>query len=258
MNNFFDWIDKYKFGLISAVAAYVFIFTYLQMKSIPEYKVYTPFYEGPILEEEKEEEIPLDPEQIEVPANFSGDVKNMARDRNDPRERSYEKYSQDRPSEGGSQSVKDLEKKYLEEAGGDAKRARILQEHQERLKELEKEKKKGDKGDETSGNTGEKTAYKGNVMVDWELSGRNPHLNKNWYVRNPGYTCGYGSGVVVIDITVNQAGNVVAAKYNSGESRGANPCMIQQAQKYAGMSRFDYSSSNNSQQGKIFYTFVSQ
>ena len=256
MNNFFEWIDKYKFGLIAAVTAYVFIFSYLQFYSIPEYTVYTPFFEGPILEEEPE--IPLDPEQIEVPPNFTGDIKNMVRDRNDTRERSFDKYSQDKATEGGAQSVKDLEKKFLEEAGGDAKRAKILQEYEEKKKQQELDKKKGDKGNETAGTTGEKSAYKGSVMVDWSLSGRNPHLNKNWYVRNPGYTCGYGSGLVVIDITVNQAGNVISAKYSASESNGANACMIEQAQKYAGMSRFDYHASNKTQQGKIYYTFVSQ
>jgi hypothetical protein len=92
MNRFFELIDKYKFGLIAVVAGYVFIFSYLQMESYTKYTPISPFQDGP--EIIPEEEIILDPEQIEVPPNFSGDVKNMVRDRNDKREKSWEDYSQ--------------------------------------------------------------------------------------------------------------------------------------------------------------------
>jgi len=97
-------------------------------------------------------------------------------------------------------------------------------------------------------------------MVDWELSSRNPHQNNNWYVRNPGYTCGYGSvGRVTILIKVNQGGSVTLATYDASQSNGANSCMIEQALKYAKLSRFDYSGGAPSmQQGRITYTFISQ
>jgi len=95
-------------------------------------------------------------------------------------------------------------------------------------------------------------------MVDWSLSGRTAHQNNNWYVRNPGYTCGYGSsGKVSVQIIVNQNGDVVSA--TASGSASANDCMIQQALKYAKLSRFNYSgSAPKTQTGTIIYTFVGQ
>jgi len=97
-------------------------------------------------------------------------------------------------------------------------------------------------------------------MVEWSLADRNPHQNRNWYVRNPGYTCGPGSnGTVTIDIKVNQNGDVSSVAYNPSRSSGANPCMIEQAEKYAKMSRFMYSAdAPKIQSGTIIYRFVSQ
>ncbi len=258
MNRFFDLIDKYKYGIIAVVAAYVFIFSYLQMESYTHYIPISPFQMGP---EIIDEEIILEKEQIEVPQEFSGEVKNIVRDRNDDREKSMDNWSQSKPSKSIEQQVKEYEKKLFEETGGQAKRERMIQEYEEKLKkEAEKKKQQQNQAKTDNNSSGGDKAYAGNVMVDWELSNRNPFQNKVWYVRNPGYKCGHGSsGRVVIDIVVNQNGNVTSAKFNAASSSGANPCMIEQATEYAKLSRFDYSTSApSSQQGRIFYTFVSQ
>jgi|TARA_R110000737_G_scaffold202403_1_gene221622 hypothetical protein len=255
MNRFFELIDKNKFGIIAAFAAYILIFVYLQMRSYTEYFPITPFHEGASIQ--KEPEIELDKEQIEVPQDFQSNVKNMARDQNDDRERSMDKYSQNKPSESASQSVKDYEKKLFEETGGAAERERIKQQMEKAKQDnASKSTTKTTKPAQTGGDK----AFAGNVMVEWSLTGRDPHQKNNWNVRNPGYTCGVGSnGTVVIDIRVNQNGDVISATYNSGSSYGTNPCMIEQAQKYAKMSRFAFSSSApKSQDGTIIYRFVSQ
>ena len=97
-------------------------------------------------------------------------------------------------------------------------------------------------------------------MVSFKLDGRSAYDNNMWYVRNPGYTCGYGaSGKVVVQIKVDQGGKVVDAQYLSAESSGANQCMIEQSVKYAKKSRFNYKESASSQQtGKITYKFIAQ
>ena len=111
---------------------------------------------------------------------------------------------------------------------------------------------------QTNSQKGGNTAYSGNVMVDWLLKGRTPHQNDNWWIRNPGYTCGYGSsGRVTVHIKVNQNGDVVSVVPVA--TAGSNKCMIEQALSYARKSRFNYSSSATSQQeGTITYTFISQ
>jgi hypothetical protein len=254
MDRFLFLIDKYKFGIIAVFAAYMMLFVYLQMESYTQYFPITPFHEGPILE--KEEEIELEPEQIEVSPQMAGDIKNMSRDQNDKREKSYENYSQNRSANQVEQSVKDYEKKLFEEAGGETERKRI----QEQMDQQKKQTNAAPKKEVAPAKTGGDKAFAGNVMVEWSLASRNPHQNNNYYVRNPGYTCGYGAnGVVCISIKVNQNGDVIGSEYQAGRSSGANQCMIEQALKYAKMSRFMYSgSAPESQMGSITYRFVAQ
>jgi hypothetical protein len=253
MNRIFDWIDKYKFGLIATVAAYIFIFSYLQMQSYTEYFPIEPFHDGPTIE--KEEEIALDPENIEVPPDYQGDIKNISRDRNDKRERSADNWSQNQPS-SGEQYAKDMEKKFFEETGGEAKRDAIRKQAEaDRKKNEQNQKNAKSSSQNNTGTGGTNKAYAGSVMVDWELSDRSSSR-----LPVPGYMCGVGeAGLIVVDISVNQSGNVVSARYNSGASSSSNPCMVEQAKNYALKSRFNYSSSaSNTQSGKIYYTFISQ
>lgn len=256
MNKILDAIDKYKFGIIAALTVYIVIFMYLQMSSYTQYPPIEPFHDGSYVEQPQE--IPISQDNILAPTDF-GDVKNMSRDVNDSREKSNEKYYQNKSSEQIMADYKALEQKMYDEAGGDKTRAQIKKEVEAKKKADENNAKSNAP---TNNNTqkGGNTAFGGNVMVDWELSSRNPHQNNNWYVRNPGYTCGYGSvGRVTILIKVNQGGSVTTATYDAAQSSGANSCMIEQAIKYAKLSRFDYSGSAPSiQQGRITYTFISQ
>lgn len=249
--------ERYIFGVIAAVTAYVGILIYLNLGTYREYVPIRSFLDGPRLEI-PEDDIELKPENIEIPSDFNpSDVKSIARDRDDKRERSKDDWAANKMSAADvEKSVKDYEKKLFEESGGDAKRKKIQEEMEER-KKLEKDKKTDNKKDETS-QTGSNKAYSGDVMVEWNL--RAPHQNNTWYVRNPGYTCGYGSsGKVTVAIKVNQNGDVVSAVYQSSLSRNANACMIEQAVKYAKMSRFIYSASApNLQEGTITYTFIAQ
>ena len=50
--------------------------------------------------------------------------------------------------------------------------------------------------------SGKQNQFAGNVMVDFSVPGRTAFEGNNWYVRNPGYTCGRGSGTVYISILV--------------------------------------------------------
>ena len=261
MNNFFDLIDRYKFGIIGAFTAAIAIFMYLQLTSVPEYKELKPYFESieiePILQE-----IELTPENIEIAPQFeSGKVTNTVRDANDTRQRSDENWSSSKSFSDIEQSIKDEEKKMFEETGGEAKRKAIKEQDEERKQN--QSQSKNDKSSAPKSNngatSGTNNTVKGNVMVEWSLSGRSPHQNNEWNVRNPGYTCGHSSsGRVVVTIKVGQDGKVISAIPDAAGSSSANPCMIEQAVKYAKLSRFDYSAAEVSQTGKIYYTFISQ
>ncbi len=255
MNKFFDFLDKYKYGLFGAIAVYVFVFSYLTIGSYEHYYPITPFFEGPTLE--VPEEIELQAENIDV-ANMNEPVKNVVRDRNDTRKQSDENWSQNKSSSKDvEQQVKDLEQQFKDESGGEAKRAQIQQKIDQLNKEREEAKKKKNNSKDKANNTGGDNAPKGRTMVDFELSGRTAHENNNWHIRNPGYTCPQGSaGQVVVRVKVDQSGSVSSVSVES--SNGANSCMIEQALKYARISRFNYSgSAPKTQEGFIYYTFVS-
>lgn len=252
----FDWIEKYKFGIIATLMVYIGIFMYLQMDTYDHYFEIKAFNESAYVDDK--EEVEVDKDNIQVPQDFeTGDIKNMANDVNDTRDRSYENYAYNNNAADVEQSVKDLEKQFYNEAGGDAERKKIEQQMKDRQDQQTTTTK-------TTPNTqpynnGGDVAYKGKTMVDYSLKDRQPFQNNRWYVRNPGYTCGYGSGVVHVDIKVNQNGNVTSAEYNPSKSNGASSCMIQKAVEYAKKSRFAYSSkAATSQSGWIQYTFVSQ
>lgn len=255
MNNFFESIDRYKYGIIAALASYMLIFAYLQLDTYPMGSVepYEPFYEGSYVETP---EIQMKQENIEVPQDFKKqEFANMAKDVSDKRKTSYENYSANQSAEDVVNKVLADEKKYYSETGEAQKREKIRQ-------EMDKRKNENITKDNTTNtnktNPGGDTGYKGETMIKWELNGRSPYQNNEWHVRNPGYT-NYRSGFVVINIKVDQNGKVISAVPNREKSSGATEDMIATAVSYAKKSRFNFSSSAPaSQSGWISYTFQSQ
>lgn len=252
--------DRLILAFISAIAVYTFIFVYGELTSVKNTLPIEPF--GPeaqvIIEDELLE---LTPENIQIldQSNSSEPLKNIARDVNDSRQKSYEDYSQNKASGDPAKSAKDYEQKLFEEAGGRKEREKIMKEMEARKSSKSNQSNStSSKSNETS-QYGKQNQYAGNVMVDFSVPGRTAFEGNNWYVRNPGYTCGRGSGTVYISISVNQSGSVSRATYEPSKSKNASACMIEQAEKYAKISRFNYSGNAPSQvTGYIIYQFVSQ
>jgi len=258
MNNFFDFIDKYKFGIIAALTVYIGVFMYLQLTSVPDYFEIKAFNEGARIEDESIEEIEMTKDQIEVPSDFKEQqVTNTVRDMNDTRTKSDKDWSATKSDAEVERQVKEEERKMFEEAGGDKKRKEIIENAKNNDVKMKSENKPTN---QQSNSTGASNSFSGNVMVEWILKNRTPHLNDEWNIRNPGYTCGKGArGRVVIDVKVGSDGRVKSAVCDEGASSISTPCMVEQALKYAKMSRFNFSSSAEAlQSGKILYTFVAQ
>ncbi len=260
MSNIFDALEKYKFGLLAALLAYVIIFAYTQIGTYDAPAVpYTPFHDGPSIEI-PEDEIELLPENIMLPSDFDpGNIKNTARDENDKRQRSNENYSVSEYTGDGAQKVYDLENQMFRDAGGAEKRADIIARDKARkLREAEDAKQRENSNDHSTAGTANAAA--GNVMVSFNVPKHTAHQGNDWYVRNPGYKCGSGaSGRVMILVKVDQSGKVLSATYDESQSSNANYCMITEAKKYAMMSRFnDASDAAKTQSGWISYTFISQ
>jgi hypothetical protein len=253
-----QFIERYRWGIIAAFTVFTGVFIYLQFEIYEQYWPVDPFSDQPEVSIQDDKELIVTPEDLIIQQNQDmSNVKSIARSSNDQRKRSDENWTQNSPSEDGASKAKDYEKRLFEETGGAAKRQAIKEEMEQRKKD--RSTTSSDRNsDQTSSQKGGNTAYSGNVMVDWSLKGRTPHQNDNWWIRNPGYTCGYGSaGRVTVHIKVNQNGDVISAVPTA--SAGSNQCMIDQAVRYARKSRFNYSGSSAAQQeGTITYTFVSQ
>jgi len=257
MNSFFDSIEKYKYGLMAVTGAYVLIFMYLIMSSYKQPVYYEPFHDGSYVEIPPEE-IELTADNIEVPAEYGGDVTNAIRNAEDTRDRSYENFSSSKTQAQVEAEYRKLEEQMYQDAGGDKTREQIKQEMADR--------KNHDlalatqNANNTPQNTGGDNAAAGTVLVEFKVSGRDAHNhNADEFVRAPGYMCGRGAnGVVFVNIKLNVNGNVTSATYNSAKSINANSCMIDEALRYAKNSRFTYSSNTAQTTGWIKYTFVSQ
>ena len=263
MNNFFYILDKYKYPILAVLLTFFGSLFYLLFNSYEKsWEVEGWNFKNEVKVEIAKDELEIKPEDIEIMSNSAQkDIKSIARDINDNRQKTMkEDWTQSKPmsSKDVEKSVKELEKQFFKETGGEGKRQKILEEKIQTEQKLKQKQQSSKGGNDQQSKTGGDKVFGGNVMVEWVLSGRDPHQNNNYYVRNPGYTCGEGSsGFVLIKIKVDQGGNVASASVLS--SSNANACMLEQAKKYALMSRFNYSKvAPTIQEGSIRYTFVSQ
>lgn len=262
MNKMLLLLDRYKYPILAVLLFSFGTFFYLVFSSYEKsWEVEGWDFKSDAQVDIVKDELEINPKDIEILSGQPKDVKSLSRDMNDNRQKTTkDDWTESKPmsSKDVVKSVKDLEKQFFKEAGGEAKRQKIIEEKIQSEQKIKQKQQSSKGGNDQQSKTGGDKVFGGNVMVEWTLSGRDPHQNNNYFVRNPGYTCGEGSsGVVVIKIKVDQAGSVTSAVVVN--SSNANGCMLEQAKKYALISRFAYSkSAPATQEGTIKYTFVSQ
>ena len=233
-------IDRHKLGILAAFSVYILVFIFLEIITYQTYFPIQPFNDQTTISITTDKLL-ITKENLQV----EQDSKNISKDQNDLREQSINDW-QENKSDEINQSIKDYEKSLHQD--NVSKNDNIVKENEDDNNDLNPQV--------SNTNNNIKTAYGGNVMVSWSLTERTAYLNNNWYVRNPGYTCDQDSyGKITIQIKVDQNGSVI---YASVLEKGyASQCMINQAIKYAKLSRFNYSPTPN-QIGTITYTFISQ
>lgn len=261
MNKVLDFIENHKFGIIITMVIHVALFIYFQFETYKEPVKYDNWdFSGRNIE--APDDIEVTPDQIETPQEselFQSNEKvtSFVKDANDTREESrdenikYTSYEKD-----ASESVQEYESRIKQELN--MGRNESDKANSESNTDLENDKKQTDPEENEQSSTDASTNKAGGyTMVEYSLSKRNP-LNKNdWYIRNPGYTCGNVNGMVTVRIEVAQSGNVVDAKYIPERSSNADECMIRRAEEYALKSRFNYDgSASKYQEGTITYRFV--
>jgi len=235
-------IDRHKLGILAAFSVYILAFIFLEIITYQTYFPIQPFNDQPTISITTDELL-ITKENLQV----EQDSKNISKDQNDSREQSIDDW-QENKADDINQSIIDYEKSLHQDNVG--KNDNIVKENDNNNNDL--------KPQVLNTNNNVKTAYGGNVMVSWSLTERTSYLNNNWYVRNPGYTCDQDSyGKITIQIKVDQNGSVIYASVL--EKGDASQCMINQAIKYAKLSRFNYSiKATPNQIGTITYTFISQ
>ena len=237
-------IDRHKLGILAAFSVYILVFIFLEIITYQTYFPIQPFNDQPTISITTDELL-ITKENLQV----EQDSKNISKDQNDLREQSINDW-QENKSDEINQSIIDYEKSLHQD--NVSKNDNIVKENEDNNNDNDL------KPQALNTNNNVKTAYGGNVMVSWSLTERTAHLNNNWYVRNPGYTCDQDSyGKITIQIKVDQNGSVIYASVL--EKGDASQCMINQAIKYAKLSRFNYSTTATPNQiGTITYTFISQ
>lgn len=239
-------------ALMACLGVYLFVFMYLQISSIPDYRQTKSF---DTYSELVQEQVELTPNNIERDAYSGGDISSVSRDLNDQRIASSDDWSESQYEGDPKENAKEIERQLFESTGEKQRREELLESHNAQLDANKKQEEQGPKEEQFS-----EGQYSGNVMVEFELQGRTAYKKDNWYVRNPGYTCGTKSnGVVVVQVRVNRNGNVVHAQLHASTSKGLSDCMIDKAIAYAKKSRFNYASASaQTQTGTIKYQFIAQ
>jgi hypothetical protein len=249
--------ERVVLSFILSMASIIFPLMAIVIVNNDRYVRVEPFFTPEIELIETERQIEIDPNEVLINQSV-GDLKNLVRNQEDNRALSYDDYSPNTPSGDPYQRAKDFEKQLFDESGGEKERNKI----KEQMHQKDKHGQPNGEGNKGIGKTesSSKTQYSGDVMVEFKLEGRTAYENNLWYVRNPGYTCGFGaSGKVVVKINVDKGGKVIEASFDASKSSGASACMIEQSVRYAKRSRFNFKESASAQQsGFIIYKFVAQ
>lgn len=261
MYRLIDFIERHKYGIIITLMVHVVVFLYFQIGTYEEKVIYEAWdFRGRNIE--APDDIQITPDQIETPQEQElfqpqEKVTSFVKNENDNRKKSFNREIQYTSSEGDASSIEDeYNESIRQEVFGNKKQE---QNESSATDDIETEKDKEEQNEQNNQNQsgGSEEAVSGQTMVSYRLENRHPLNHNDWYVRNPGYTCGNVNGVVKVLIEVAQSGDVVDAKVLDAQSQNATSCMLERAREYALKSRFNYDgSAAKKQQGIITYRFV--
>lgn len=203
--------------------------------------------------EEKEKKEPQKDAVIEPPVS-QGEIQS---DLNSARSKNPIQNSPTYGKEKGrslQEQIEEENRKMMNSSDEAMRRAKIRKEMDERKAQREQ---MASKGQNSAQNTTKNTGQKGENLVNWKLKNRTPFNDDPRQIPIPGYKCGRGvSGTITMRIKVNGEGKVIDAEL-IGEESEVNPCILDEAKRYALKSRFN-SVPTPMQEGTIEYRFVAQ
>ena len=168
-----------------------------------------------------------------------------------PNLQTHQAYNQNQQSEQEVQSRLEeiFQKNAAEQEASEAENSEATSGDFALQQQKRKEKQRASAGDNS---TSEISTGKGslrNSSIAFSLVGRSAID-----IPNPIYTCDR-AGKIVVNITVNAAGEVISTSINDASSTTSNECLTTKAQEYAAGARFSRLPGRNSQPGTITYYF---
>ncbi len=260
MHRLTDFIERHKYGIMITLLIHVAVFVYFQIATYEEAIEYDTWdFQGRNIESPDDIEITAD--QIQTPQEQQlfkpqEKVSSFVKNENDKRDRSFDKEIKYTSTEGSAESIED---EFFESLKNEVLGQKETQNSKNPANDIIKNEKENSQEENKKNNSksGSNEAVGGQTMVSYKLDNRHPLNHNDWYVRNPGYTCGDVNGVVKVLIEVAQSGDVIDAKVLEGQTQNATSCMLEKARDYALKSRFNYDgSAGKKQQGVITYRFV--
>ena len=182
----------------------------------------------------------VNPELLSEPGEeAANEIKNVNSEMTDTRV-SYS--GQQQIADDTYQDLKDLERQFFEEAAANREESKDFTADIPKEKDREMYEYAG-------------KSFSGPVMVEYDL---NTPVRKHMVKNVPVYKC-EGSGVITVNVIVNQMGTVVSADVNPSESTTLNECLISEALESSKKWVFDSSFSHpKKQEGIIIYRFQAQ
>lgn len=243
------WMDRHKVGLLVTIVVYlslaILFMTYrivVLPSQPPKIEIeFTPEQLQEMVEQLQEKEI----EQMEDMGPMEN-VQNKISDANSK----FDASLRDSKNSDASEIYDEVEELQNRLREGQENYQRELNEI-ERMKEQNEKDLKKDRSAE-QGSENRDAFVRGNVVASFDLEGRTAS-----YIDIPAYKC-EGAGVVVVSISVNRNGKVVAASVDSATNTSER-CILDEAVASAKASRFNASTTaRDPQRGTITYTFVAQ
>lgn len=243
-----DFWKKHKVGILATVTFHFALVLYFNTSKLelPERLVRNKVLLEIDYTEQEEELDEQTPEELEeeqlTEESIEEKIQNMMRDAQDRRKMSTQNFSEKEIEEQLEEKYKQLEQD-------------IIKKRQEEGKGFDASKYEIEKNTEPTQNSNTQPAENkvaGRVTRECNIPGR------NCYAKTPSYRCPSG-GKIHIDIKVNQKGKVTHAEYNASKSTSSNECLVNEAIKYAKLSKANQDfNAPNTQGGYIIYNFISQ
>jgi len=251
--NVLDFIEKHKFGILGTIALHVIVFIWLNIQ-IVEYGVYQPkerivatldYTQDEEIEEQPEENFDENGNPIE--SNLMNVAANADQEKTSYTNQNFSKSQADQDVWNELKQLEANEYNSINKNKSNEDNNKDTEESNEKVIDKNLIKKDADKNDNAS--YGKDTK----AVATYSLEGRTPLQDDA-----PSYKC-RAEGVVVIDIKVNQKGEVILRTINESRTTTQNDCLRTEALNYSKRWRFtqDFNDAIR-KSGWIKFTYVAQ